>query len=280
MSEECLSTGEILDSLEFGYWCTETKVTGSIPVVVKLDMLPLLLLATMVSAAPLSRLDRIADLIAALQRYYSSDCVFLVHDVENHQMSVRSYKALVMVKKMLLYRGISVFTRVLGEGYDQPTCSLMIPLQVLYTSKTRLKYYGAKVSAALGLTNVRWLIWLEHNPDSLDNIFEGIDISYGSEVLFLQWTDSGAILTEVFRFRKDLPLQKLIFANWNRVEGLVTHESNRLIRRSDFHGLTLDVAVLHEPPNTILYKETDRPLEVTGYYGQVWRILEQKLNFT
>jgi hypothetical protein len=87
-----------------------------------------------------------------------------------------------------------------------------------------------------------WLLFLDTNT-SLEQFFTDINIRFDCQFLVAQpQSDHVVMLTEVYRVRPTLPLQKYRFGNWTAGGGLTWPLQNLYTKRNNLQGHVIRAA--------------------------------------
>ncbi|XP_023708697.1 glutamate receptor ionotropic, delta-2 isoform X2 [Cryptotermes secundus] len=152
------------------------------------------------------------------------------------------------------------------------------PLCVLLASNPTTKHELTRLSQSRNMSRLSWLLFLD-DTTSLEHFFYGINIPFDCNFLVAQPRENRIHLTEVYRVAEGMSLLKYSYAVWNPDRGARRTTTKLYERRNNLHGVHMKGAAIEDPPITIL-KETDEIVTVDGFFGQVWALLERRLNFT
>nr|CAD7194510.1 unnamed protein product [Timema douglasi] len=154
------------------------------------------------------------------------------------------------------------------------------PLKVFLSTETDTQRTLRQVFKVINTKSLTWLILPEDDEMSVDDFLEGTYIPFDSE--FLVGRVSGPLVhfTEVYRTAEGEPLSKEYFGNWSLQGGPLHTESRARKKRTDLQGIVLRTVVLDVREITTVVEENNRTTVAGGYFGMVWRLLEQELNFT
>ncbi|PNF31848.1 hypothetical protein B7P43_G08911 [Cryptotermes secundus] len=73
-----------------------------------------------------------------------------------------------------------------------------------------------------------------------------------------------------------MPLNDIYFGRWSFMSGLINVETSIYKRRGDLQGTVINAVTADDPPIVTL---RNNQTEVMGFFGRVWQILEEKMNF-
>nr|CAD7462587.1 unnamed protein product [Timema tahoe] len=154
------------------------------------------------------------------------------------------------------------------------------PLKVFLSTDTDTQRTLRQVFKVINTKSLTWLLLPEDDEMSVDDFLEGTYIPFDSEFLVGQVSGPLVHLTEVYRTAEGEPLSREYFGNWSLQGGPLHVESRARKKRTDFQGIILRTVVLDVREITIIVEENNRTTVAGGYFGMVWRLLEQELNFT
>lgn len=86
-------------------------------------------------------------------------------------------------------------------------------------------------------------------------------------------------MKEVYQIAPKYPAKQLYFGNWSYQKGLnFPRKNSRFFRRTDLEGLEIKIGYIHKNyPFTQMNSYKSRDL-MTGFFGDVWRVLEDAMN--
>nr|CAD7570763.1 unnamed protein product [Timema californicum] len=154
------------------------------------------------------------------------------------------------------------------------------PLKVFLSTETDTQRILRQVFKVINTKSLTWLMLPEDDEMSVDDFLEGTYIPFDSEFLVGRVSGPLVHLTEVYRTAEGEPLSKEYFGNWSLEGGSLHTESRERKKRTDLQGIVLRTVVLDVREITTVVEENNRTTVVGGYFGMVWRLLEQELNFT
>ncbi|XP_021923390.1 probable glutamate receptor [Zootermopsis nevadensis] len=220
---------------------------------------------------------RTSGVVAALQRYFYTECVFLLHN-EDHGLTTTSTLAQWQLQLSSELCPSSVQFR-LNSTQTFSTCQRSRPLFVLHPGDpTRIKPF-LQFAANRSFSRVIWLLFLDKNS-SLEELFTDINIPFDCEFLVAQPEDDHAVgLTEVYRVSPTLPLQTYRFGNWTPDGGLTWPSRGFYHRRNSLQGLVLKTAVIDAFYTNVVEESNNKPIKISGFFGEMWNTLEDQLKF-
>ncbi|PSN42619.1 hypothetical protein C0J52_20026 [Blattella germanica] len=85
-------------------------------------------------------------------------------------------------------------------------------------------------------------------------------------------------MTEVYQIAKGYPLETFQYGLWTQETGIALSSLSLYERRNNLNGFVFNASGITEPPLTVV-KAINGTLEVRGFFGEVWKILETHLHF-
>ncbi|KAJ4451019.1 hypothetical protein ANN_02455 [Periplaneta americana] len=134
-----------------------------------------------------------------------------------------------------------------------------------------------QLSSDVALSSAKWLLILDTNS-SLDELFSKVNIPFDCEFLVAHPEGVKVVLTELYRVGPTLPLQKFQIGEWSS-RGDIRGSTSGLERRNKLQGLILKTGVLDASLTKITKTSNHKPIEVGGFFGDIWNILQQTLLF-
>ncbi|KAJ9574389.1 hypothetical protein L9F63_012947 [Diploptera punctata] len=128
------------------------------------------------------------------------------------------------------------------------------------------------------MSEIIWLAFFRHDT-LMEEFFEDINIPFDCEFFMAQRNNNYIVLTEVYRVSSTSSLHTHHFGNWNLHDGFSHTNDTFYQRRSNLHGFVIKTGTIHDNPIQIKREINDKPVEIGGYFGEVWKILEKTLNF-
>ncbi|PNF21606.1 hypothetical protein B7P43_G12571 [Cryptotermes secundus] len=139
--------------------------------------------------------------------------------------------------------------------------------------------FDALLSGSARLRDAKWLLFLERDS-CFEKFFAGIDIPFDCELVVAQPGSSHEfVLTEVYRVSPSLPLQTRRLGNCADGRAVSWPSQYLYGRRNKLQGLVLKTGVAEHLSSVIIKEKNNKPLEVGGQYGDIWRVLEQQIDF-
>ncbi|XP_021925047.1 glutamate receptor ionotropic, delta-1-like [Zootermopsis nevadensis] len=140
-------------------------------------------------------------------------------------------------------------------------------------------YLLVQLARTVRLSGAKWLLFLDRDS-VLEHFFADADIPFDCELLVAQPGDSRHVmLSEVYRVSSSLPLQTHRLGNWTPVGAFSWPTQTFYGRRNTLQGLVLKTGTIEHLLTVITKEENKKPMEVGGYYGDIWSALKNQMDF-
>ncbi|XP_069679352.1 glutamate receptor U1-like [Periplaneta americana] len=222
-------------------------------------------------------LSNYVQTVTTVTHYFQSGCVYLIH---HHKNSLQERTVLLEATKHFSRRRISVaiFSTSMNKEYlNKIKCRKNRPLYVIYFKEQNVAQFLQELSSDVALSSAKWLLILDTNS-SLDELFSKVNIPFDCEFLVAHPEGVKVVLTKLYRVGPTLPLQKFQIGEWSS-RGDIKWSTSGLERRNKLQGLILKTGVLDASLTKITKTSNHKPIEVGGFFGDIWNILQQTLLF-
>ncbi|KAJ4445622.1 hypothetical protein ANN_12304 [Periplaneta americana] len=224
-------------------------------------------------------LPNIARVVAAVQRHYHSNCIFLIALSKNSDPDLEEVTMLTDIGKHLSKKGVSnaiVRAEIYNYSLDAFQCPRNRPLNVILSTNKTNNSSLHQVSSFMGPV---WLMFTD-SMQQLHNLFLNVYISLDTEFL-LAHSDANDRVTlyESYRIMTDTPYVWHVFGNWTAADGLSAPHLSVYDRRRNLQNSVFQATVTENPPMTVLEKN-ETSLIINGFVGKVWSTMQQDLNFS
>nr|CAD7424356.1 unnamed protein product [Timema monikensis] len=161
---------------------------------------------------------------------------------------------------------------------------------IVYYDSTTMEEYSDYIVVDAGLPRKNgsssslpcpgWMMFL-NDSDMLEEVFKHVYVPFNCLFLVVHVEGTTLLLTEVYHVYQNGPLHTFPYGNWSLESGLNTSPLKSLYkRRRHLHGLIIKGTSIDRPPITNLKTSENGSIEVGGFFGEVWSLLEKNLNFT
>ncbi|KAJ9590998.1 hypothetical protein L9F63_027794, partial [Diploptera punctata] len=123
-------------------------------------------------------------------------------------------------------------------------------------------------------TGPLWIIFLDNAQDR-EELLGDVVIPINTELLLAKKTQNGIYLEEMFNIENKSKKILNYFGVWSEQSGLNVTNNQLYERRKNFNGMKFQA----NPPMTNVM-ENGPVISIDGFVGEVWRDLENSLNFT
>ncbi|XP_069681549.1 probable glutamate receptor [Periplaneta americana] len=207
-----------------------------------------------------------------IQKFISAGCINVI---QNKTSGLRATNFLAGLQYELSseYLQTSILSTQTG-CLDDCNCQRGLPLNVLLPKTTR-EFVQHLVNRTV--CHAAWLLFLDAGTQIVE-FFTDINIPFDCEFLVAQPADGGILLTEIYRVAPTLPLQVYRLGTWTPESGMNLSTLSFYQRRSHVHGIQIKT-VFRESFVVIISNVTGTLHSVSGYFGEIWNILQKHLNF-
>ncbi|PSN36474.1 Ionotropic receptor 175 [Blattella germanica] len=190
-------------------------------------------------------LDIMTSVTAGVLDRYNTACLYLIHSSSQSDTNV------IYLKHLMGYRYVQfAMTSIpaLLKRSNSDRCQANRPFYVIFNATDETRTYLKEISESALYPMGRWLMFLP-SVISTDNFFTDLNIPYDCEFIVVQQLnnseDQQILLTELFRFSPNLPLQKHVVASWSKKKFTWT-QTSLLKRRGNLQDVTLRAAISQE----------------------------------
>lgn len=119
-----------------------------------------------------------------------------------------------------------------------------------------------------------------HLNESLVDMIEHTLVLPDSEIYTYSIQGKEIQIWETYRIASDFPLISKPWGLWNPLAGFISTSIAKWQRRQDMTGVHLIATANANAPVTLTRFKTNGEIEIDGYIGDLWKPLQEKLNFT
>ncbi|PSN33461.1 Ionotropic receptor 146 [Blattella germanica] len=228
------------------------------------SMGPVLLLILIASVNAAVDLD-IPALLTALQEHFHTSSVVVYYGNTTGLEDQRQLKNFAKISKV----PVGVFRQQKSKNLSHKASnSLYVILSPLH--------FGINILSEMFQdchVDITWLLYF--STESYQYLLADVYIPLDCEVIVFQ---PDYTLSEVYHLQNRLEI--LSVGTWHDTKGLVWTAKDFFQRRSDLKGITIKASTLNNPPITIVQEQNGTVMDVSGYFGDVWKVLEKEMNFT
>ncbi|XP_067004113.2 probable glutamate receptor [Anabrus simplex] len=236
----------------------------------------LLLLLLGMAVAELKKpfsLENSSSLVADLRRQLTASSINLLYDpMENLTGNFSTISFLVKMEKLLM----ESYALVISMKYPENNLSNYQnnSVQVFLTSDSVAQNALRKLSMSNELLSK--FIWLLFLPlTSLEDFFSETYIPLNCRFVVVQPSGDDMTLSYVHHIARKSPLKVQNLGNWTNINWTT---SSLYGGRDNLEGHTMTVTTLDYSP-MLIFNESTNPTTVDGFFGQVWKNLETRMNF-
>lgn len=121
-------------------------------------------------------------------------------------------------------------------------------------------------------------LWIIKNESYLD-VWNNTFVLPDSNIFVLHRSiDDGVFFNESYKVKPTSPMLFKPWGIWSLEAGIFELNVHKWDRRSNLSGLHIRTGALNNTPFSIIEQWDDNP-SITGYYGEIWKALQQVLNF-
>ncbi|PSN40731.1 Ionotropic receptor 132 [Blattella germanica] len=214
-------------------------------------------------------------LIVSLYTRWNSHCVYLIHDIGNAPLLKGIRKEL----SELSIRTASIPLELLESILTGMTCDKKLPFLVILESNKTIKHVLEAVSQRTTLSRARWLVFLLE--ETVSTFLAHINIPFDCNFVVGMLSEFEVVtVTEVYRVYPTSKLSFLHLGKWSSNSGPIWASEDYDLRRLNLEGITINATVISDGTTSIVTKMVKgKPVEIGGYVGSIWRLLEHSLNF-
>nr|CAD7263326.1 unnamed protein product [Timema shepardi] len=225
----------------------------------------------------------VSEIIRKVRDKYHHGCVILVNTEEAGTSDFSGQQRFVKITKHLYLLPIIVGAVTLNSfNYTsmQTRCNTKHPIFVVLSVNMATKRFLQDVSPTPTLQYPCWLLFL--TPDqTLEDLLEHVYLPFNSHFLSVAADGDNILLTEAYHVDRGGPLRTFRYGLWNATEVDVTVSPLSVFeRRPHLHGLVIEGASINVPPIVGLDQGSDGVYRVGGLFGEIWKVLEKRVNFT
>ncbi|PSN34586.1 Ionotropic receptor 116 [Blattella germanica] len=219
-------------------------------------------------------LEIAARVTLAMHHYYKTGCIFLLH--------TPGFKDSILQKEMRRRlsedeTGTSIITFQMLEFKPHVNhCRYVPPLNVIMFHNNATLRSLRELHTSL-YTKVKWLLFMDSNY-IIKETFEGLELPFNSEFVVAQQYDNYVNLTELFHINPEYPIQENQLGHWTSERGLDFTDIPLYERRYNLMGTTIKTGYFQDVAVKVITNNNGEP-KATGYFGEVWQALQNRLNF-
>ncbi|XP_011175399.2 uncharacterized protein LOC105207561 [Solenopsis invicta] len=224
-------------------------------------------------------------LIKDTHEYFSNTCIFLLHN--SNETGLMENEHILFLQKYLSNDFIPTAVmdfRMFNEQVGQRFYDIERPLFVLMNDALR-DDFAHELASWIAMDYPTWLVFFGNETSIMEFFFE-IYVPFDCEFMVAQSSPNvigREIITEVYRVDRGKELRSEQFGVWDIKHGLKGPRNGRepYIRRKDLFGQNIRVTSVHDPPLSLIRRNTQNEMiGIDGFFGEVLLVLQKSLNCT
>ncbi|XP_011872070.1 PREDICTED: glutamate receptor U1-like isoform X2 [Vollenhovia emeryi] len=257
------------------------------------SILGLIALAWATSDLPSGQLIRpvyvYQGLIKGIHDYFNNTCVIFLHNNRNpvETQGLEENERMLLLQKYLsmtyhirtTFMDFHMFNTRIGQSYHH----IKRPLFVLLNDYENTRDGFANISTWIAMAYPTWLVFFG-NETTFADFFLEIYVPFDCKFMVAQSSANvtgGEIITEVYQIDRGKELRSMRFGVWDVKNGLKGPKHGLFLRRNNLFGQNIRVTSVHDPPISLLRRNKQQEIiGISGFFGQVLRLLQETLNCT
>ncbi|XP_039314126.1 probable glutamate receptor isoform X2 [Solenopsis invicta] len=225
------------------------------------------------------------SLIQDTHDYFNNTCILLLHN--SNETGIMESEHMVFLQKYLSKNSIPTAVmdfRMFNERVGQNFYQIQRPLFVLMNDALR-DDFAHELASWIAMDYPVWLAFFG-NETSITEFFFEIYVPFGCRFIVAQSSPNvigKEIITEVYHVNRGKELRFQQFGVWDVKDGLKGPRNGQetYIRRKDLFGQNIRITSVHDPPLSLIRRNTQNEIiGIDGFFGEVLLLLQEALNCT